>query len=222
MRTDGLILADAALMRDLEGDQALQQVANVAHLPGIVGPAIAMPDIHWGYGFPIGGVAAFDEDEGVVSPGGVGYDINCGVRLLATPLAIGDVRPRLRELVDGLYRTIPSGVGASRSDLRLERRDLERADRRSRGRALLGSDERRRELRLRQPPAHGALRAAGPPPGVRRRRGGPHPPRVRRVSQHRQTRDPRGRWPAAAVVRPPQRRHPSVPTRPCRALPDVP
>ena len=126
MRTDGLIFADAALMRDLEGDQALQQVANVAHLPGIVGPAIAMPDIHWGYGFPIGGVAAFDEDEGVVSPGGVGYDINCGVRLLATPLAIGDVRPRLRELVDGLYRTIPSGVGASRSDLRLERRDLER------------------------------------------------------------------------------------------------
>ncbi len=85
MRTDGLIFADAELMRDLEGggDQSLQQVANVAHLPGIVGPAIAMPDIHWGYGFPIGGVAAFDEREGVVSPGGVGYDINCGVRLLA-------------------------------------------------------------------------------------------------------------------------------------------
>jgi tRNA-splicing ligase RtcB len=72
MRTEGLIFADTELMRDLEGDQAVQQVANVAHLPGIVGPAIAMPDIHWGYGFPIGGVAAFDLDEGVVSPGGVG------------------------------------------------------------------------------------------------------------------------------------------------------
>src|SRR2546425_1518137 len=95
MRTEGLIFADAELMRDLEGDQSVQQVANVAHLPGIVGPAIAMPDIHWGYGFPIGGVAAFDEEEGVVSPGGVGYDINCGVRLLVAPLGIADVRPRL-------------------------------------------------------------------------------------------------------------------------------
>src|SRR5438445_542022 len=94
MRTDGLIFADDGLIRDLEGDQAVQQVANVAHLPGIVGPAIAMPDIHWGYGFPIGGVAAFDEQEGVVSPGGVGYDINCG-----------DVRPRLKQLVEALYRT---------------------------------------------------------------------------------------------------------------------
>jgi tRNA-splicing ligase RtcB (3'-phosphate/5'-hydroxy nucleic acid ligase) len=126
MRTEGLIFADEGLMKDLEGDQAVQQVANVAHLPGIVGPAIAMPDIHWGYGFPIGGVAAFDETEGVVSPGGVGYDINCGVRLLATPLTVGEVRPRLKELMDTLYRTIPSGVGASRSDVRLQRRDLDR------------------------------------------------------------------------------------------------
>jgi tRNA-splicing ligase RtcB len=126
MRTEGLIFADDELMRDLEGDQAVQQVANVAHLPGIVGPAIAMPDIHWGYGFPIGGVAAFDEAEGVVSPGGVGYDINCGVRLLATPLTLAEVRPRLRELVDALFATIPSGVGASRSDVRLARDDLER------------------------------------------------------------------------------------------------
>ena len=125
MRTEGLIFADEQLMRDLEGDQAVQQVANVAHLPGIVGPAIAMPDIHWGYGFPIGGVAAFDEAEGVVSPGGVGYDINCGVRLLATPLTLAEARPRLRQLVDTLYATIPSGVGASRSDVRLARGDLE-------------------------------------------------------------------------------------------------
>src|ERR1044071_2811782 len=100
MRTEALIFADESLMRDLEGDAAIQQLANVAHLPGIVGPAIAMPDIHWGYGFPIGGVAAFDEENGVVSPGGVGYDINCGVRLLATRLTIPDVGPRLRQLGD--------------------------------------------------------------------------------------------------------------------------
>src|SRR6266852_5835481 len=103
MRTEGLIFADAELMRDLESDQSIQQVVNVAHLPGIVGPAIAMPDIHWGYGFPIGGVAAFGEDEGVISPGGVGYDINCGVRLLRTPLSVDELRPRLRRVVDHLY-----------------------------------------------------------------------------------------------------------------------
>ena len=125
MRTDGLIFADAGLMHDLEGDQCVQQVVNVAHLPGIVGPSIAMPDIHWGYGFPIGGVAAFDEDAGVVSPGGVGYDINCGVRLLRTPLGIDETRPRLGELADTLYHQIPSGVGASRSDVRLSPTELD-------------------------------------------------------------------------------------------------
>ena len=76
MRVDGLIFADAEMARSLKTDQSLQQVANVAHLPGIVGASLAMPDIHWGYGFPIGGVAAMDPHEGVVSPGGVGYDIN--------------------------------------------------------------------------------------------------------------------------------------------------
>jgi len=124
MRTDGLIFADAGLMRDLEGDQCVQQVVNVAHLPGIVGPSIAMPDIHWGYGFPIGGVAAFDEQDGVVSPGGVGYDINCGVRLLTTPLSIGDLRPRLKSLADRLFQSIPSGVGSSRADLKLSKKEL--------------------------------------------------------------------------------------------------
>jgi tRNA-splicing ligase RtcB len=93
MRTEGLIFADAELMHDLEGDQCVQQVVNVAHLPGIVGPSIAMPDIHWGYGFPIGGVAAFDETEGVISPGGVGYDINCGVRLAPSPPALAHRAP---------------------------------------------------------------------------------------------------------------------------------
>ncbi len=76
MLTDGLVYASSALMQDLRSDQSLQQVANVAHLPGIVGSSMAMPDIHWGYGFPIGGVAAMDSDDGVISPGGVGYDIN--------------------------------------------------------------------------------------------------------------------------------------------------
>lgn len=126
MRTDGLIFASAAQVRDLENDEALRQVANVACLPGIVGPSIAMPDIHWGYGFPIGGVAAFDPERGVVSPGGVGYDINCGVRLLSTPLAVHDARPRLRALVDELFRTVPSGVGSSRADLRLSDVELDR------------------------------------------------------------------------------------------------
>jgi len=125
MRTEGLIFADAALMHDLEGDQCVQQVVNVAHLPGIVGPSIAMPDIHWGYGFPIGGVAAFDEKDGVVSPGGVGYDINCGVRLLRTPLTVAQVRPKLSRLMDTLYAHIPSGVGSSRSDVRLSAAELD-------------------------------------------------------------------------------------------------
>ena len=126
MRTDGLIFADRELMHDLEGDQCVQQVVNVAHLPGIVGPSIAMPDIHWGYGFPIGGVAAFDEKDGVISPGGVGYDINCGVRLLRTPLSVGEVRPKLSALMDTLFQTIPSGVGSSRSDVRLSPKQLDR------------------------------------------------------------------------------------------------
>ncbi|MBP1643114.1 MAG: RNA-splicing ligase RtcB [Acidobacteria bacterium] len=126
MRTEGLIFASREQVAELERDESLTQVANVACLPGIVGPSIAMPDIHWGYGFPIGGVAAFDLDSGVVSPGGVGYDINCGVRLLALPLGVADVRPRLRELADALFRAVPSGVGSARSDLRLNDGQLDR------------------------------------------------------------------------------------------------
>src|SRR5213083_617441 len=102
MRVPGLVFADERMLRQIAEEQALEQVANVATLPGIVGYSLAMPDIHWGYGFPVGGVAAFDEEEGVVSPGGVGYDINCGVRLLVAPLGIADVRPRLAQLVDAL------------------------------------------------------------------------------------------------------------------------
>jgi tRNA-splicing ligase RtcB (3'-phosphate/5'-hydroxy nucleic acid ligase) len=124
MRTDGLVFADRELIEDLE-DQALIQVENVACLPGIVGPSIAMPDVHWGYGFPIGGVAAFDPEGGVISPGGVGYDINCGVRLMTSSFRSAEVRPRLESLVDALFADIPSGVGSSRSDLRLSDPELE-------------------------------------------------------------------------------------------------
>ncbi|BCR06887.1 RNA-splicing ligase RtcB [Desulfuromonas versatilis] len=119
MRTDGLVFASRQMMAFLQQEQALEQVRNVATLPGIVGPSIGMPDIHWGYGFPIGGVAAFDADEGVVSPGGVGYDINCGVRLLRTDLEVSEVRPHLKQLADALYRNVPSGVGSHRKDLKL-------------------------------------------------------------------------------------------------------
>lgn len=126
MRVDGVVYADAALMSDIRQDESLKQVANVAHLPGIVHASLAMPDIHWGYGFPIGGVAATDADEGVVSPGGVGYDINCGVRLVACSLTRADVTPRLRAIVKAMYSRVPTGVGAHRRDLRLSRPDLAR------------------------------------------------------------------------------------------------
>ena len=120
MRTEGLVFADRQMMAILQQEQALEQVRNVATLPGIVGRSIAMPDIHWGYGFPIGGVAAFDpENGGVVSPGGVGYDINCGVRLLRTELDVTEVRPHIKELADALFRNVPSGVGSHRRDLKL-------------------------------------------------------------------------------------------------------
>jgi tRNA-splicing ligase RtcB (3'-phosphate/5'-hydroxy nucleic acid ligase) len=119
MRTRGLVYCSAEMIAELKRDQSLQQVANVAMLPGIVGSSLAMPDIHWGYGFPIGGVAAFDLAEGVVSPGGVGYDINCGVRLLRTNLSRSDITDRIQELVDVLFYNIPSGVGSRRRDLKL-------------------------------------------------------------------------------------------------------
>jgi tRNA-splicing ligase RtcB len=126
MRVDGRIFADAKLMATLHHDQALQQVANVAMLPGIVGHSFAMPDIHWGYGFPIGGVAAFDIENGVVSPGGVGYDINCGVRLLRSELREQDVLPHIDHLGSRLFKNIPTGVGAGRSDFRLSEKDYAR------------------------------------------------------------------------------------------------
>jgi tRNA-splicing ligase RtcB len=112
MRVPGLIYSDEGMLQHIRDENALEQVANVAFLPGIVRHSLAMPDIHWGYGFAIGGVAAMRVDDGVVSPGGVGFDINCGVRLLRTNLTQEDVKPRLRELVDAMYNNVPSGLGS--------------------------------------------------------------------------------------------------------------
>jgi len=125
MRVDGLIFADEGLMKDIRRDEAVRQVANVAQLPGIVGRSIGMPDIHWGYGFAIGGVAAFDPEEGgVVSPGGVGYDINCGVRLLRSTLSASELKPHLSRIMDRLFDTIPAGVGKGYKTFVLEPREI--------------------------------------------------------------------------------------------------
>jgi tRNA-splicing ligase RtcB len=126
MRVPGRVFADEALLEKARADRALEQVANVATLPGIVKASFAMPDIHWGYGFPVGGVAATDVDAGgVVSPGGVGFDICCGMRLLRSELTADDVRGRLKELVAVLGRRIPRGVG-TKGLLRLDREGLAR------------------------------------------------------------------------------------------------
>jgi tRNA-splicing ligase RtcB len=115
MRTNVIVYATDALLEQIRRDLSLEQAMNVATLPGIIGPSLAMPDIHQGYGFPIGGVAATDWQKGVVSPGGVGFDINCGVRLLRTGLAASDVRPRMRDLINHIFRDVPCGTGGEGS-----------------------------------------------------------------------------------------------------------
>lgn len=126
MRVPGRIYATEKLMSGLKSDNSLRQVMNVAHLPGIVGYSLAMPDIHWGYGFPIGGVAALSIDDGVISPGGVGYDINCGVRLVKTSLVFEDVKDRLGRIVDTIFSLIPSGIGSEGAIPKLSRQDEKR------------------------------------------------------------------------------------------------
>ncbi|HOC91780.1 MAG TPA: RtcB family protein [bacterium] len=125
MRVPGIIYAGPELLDDLKSDDAPQQVANVATLPGIVEYSLAMPDIHYGYGFPIGGVAAMSVEEGVISPGGVGFDINCGVRLLASAIEAGDARAKADELATKLFRDVPTGVGST-SDIRLRGGDMDK------------------------------------------------------------------------------------------------
>ena len=125
MRVPGRIyISQKMLEKSMTDDDALKQVVNVAHLPGIEKYSLAMPDIHWGYGFPIGGVAATNLEDGVISPGGVGYDINCGVRLATTSLFVDDVQPKLLALITKLFQNIPTGVGASGAIKKLSRTDL--------------------------------------------------------------------------------------------------
>ncbi len=124
MRVPAIIYADENLLRDMD-DKVYEQAANVATLPGIVQASYAMPDAHWGYGFPIGGVAAFDPDKGgVVSAGGVGFDISCGVRTMLTGLKVADVLPVQKSLAESLFRQIPAGVG-SRGPITLDEIDMD-------------------------------------------------------------------------------------------------
>jgi tRNA-splicing ligase RtcB len=125
MRVPVRLYVSEAMLRKVFGDNAPQQAMNVACLPGIVWASLAMPDLHWGYGFPIGGVAAFDLEEGVVSPGGVGYDINCGVRLMSAAVSRREIEPRVGDLVDRLFAGVPSGVGSSGA-IGLNRAELRR------------------------------------------------------------------------------------------------
>jgi tRNA-splicing ligase RtcB len=125
MQTSALIYADEKMIPSIRADNALEQTANVAMLPGIVGKSMAMPDIHWGYGFPIGGVAAFDAEKGIISPGGVGYDINCGVRLVRTNLNAKDLDKNIiKNLVDEMFVNVPSGLG-SEAKIRFSKKELE-------------------------------------------------------------------------------------------------
>lgn len=123
MLVDGLIYASDKLVQYINNDETYKQVINVAHLPGIVKYSIGMPDIHWGYGFPIGGVAGVDAKEGVISPGGVGSDINCGVRILITPLEYNHVKNKIHELLNLIFYRVPAGVGMTGS-ISLSRTDL--------------------------------------------------------------------------------------------------
>ncbi|HEY7538824.1 MAG TPA: RtcB family protein, partial [Methylomirabilota bacterium] len=125
MRVPGLVVADDQLIESIRSDASLDQIANGATVPGIVKAAMAMPDLHQGYGLPVGGVVATDAADGVVSPGAIGFDINCDVRLLATTLRADAIADRLETLVDALYAAIPRGVG-SRGELALDAPSLER------------------------------------------------------------------------------------------------
>src|SRR5512136_1092789 len=125
MKTSAVIYADNGMIQSIRMDNAPEQAANVTMLPGIVGRSLAMPDIHWGYGFPIGGVAATDSEVGVISPGGVGFDINCGVRLLRTNLQASDLTPEIiQRLIDEMFINIPSGLG-SKAKVHLNKKQLD-------------------------------------------------------------------------------------------------
>ncbi len=123
MQVPGRIFSSDSMMENLKDDKSLEQVMNVARLPGIVEASMAMPDIHWGYGFPIGGVAAFDFDEGIVCPGGVGYDINCGVTLVSTGLTMNDINGKKKAILDKIFSKVPAGMSKSR-DINLNNQEM--------------------------------------------------------------------------------------------------
>lgn len=137
MRVPGRIYISRRMIEKyLENDESVKQVVNVAHLPGIQKYSLAMPDIHWGYGFPIGGVAATDIDEGVISPGGVGYDINCGIRLISTNLSWQQIEKRLQKLVENLFHDIPTGIGSSGAIHKLSEKEIKNILRKGAGWAI--------------------------------------------------------------------------------------
>ena len=123
MQVPGRIFSSDSMMENLKDDKSLEQVMNVARLPGIIEASMAMPDIHWGYGFPIGGVAAFDFDEGIVCPGGVGYDINCGVTLVSTGLTMNDINGKKKAILDKIFSKVPAGMSKSR-DINLNNQEM--------------------------------------------------------------------------------------------------
>ena len=160
MRVDGLIFADEQLIDDIRHDQSPEQVANVAFLPGIQYASLAMPDIHWGYGFCIGGVCATDPEEGgVISPGGVGYDINCGVRLVRSNVYYREIKPHLTRLVEELFRQVPAGVGRG-GKYRFPKKELRRLM--SEGSAFLRDRGLATDGDLDHTEAHGRLEDAEP------------------------------------------------------------
>src|SRR5438094_735749 len=161
MRVPGLVVADEPLMRQIRTDAALAQLANGATLPGIVRAALAMPDIHQGYGLPVGGVVATDVRSGVVSPGAIGFDINCGVRLLRTGLEASAVAPRVSALVEALYATVPTGVGG-RGSVSLDARELGRVLADGAGGAVGRRHGPREDLEAIE--SAGAVPGAGPEP----------------------------------------------------------
>ncbi|MFO8007861.1 MAG: RtcB family protein [Candidatus Brocadiia bacterium] len=155
------VYASRELLDKIVGDNAVQQAVNVAHMPGIVRASLAMPDAHWGYGFPIGGVAAFDADEGgVVTPGGIGFDINCGVRLIRSDLGEQDVKPRIERLINAFYDNVPCGVGSSKAIRKLSQKELREVCRR--GAAWPVEQGFGREEDLERTEAQGALPDADP------------------------------------------------------------
>ena len=159
MRVPGLIFSDERMLRHIQDEQSLEQVANVAFLPGIVGRSLAMPDIHWGYGFPIGGVAATRVDDGVISPGGVGFDINCGVRLLRTDLTEREVKPRIERLLADLFINVPSGLG-SKGKIRLKGNEIDKLLLKGAGWAVAAGYGEPEDLEFTED--HGCLKGADP------------------------------------------------------------